>query len=33
MQKNGPFALAFNFLVVVFVLAPLAIVCLSLIHI
>jgi len=28
MQKNGPIALAFNFLVVAFVLAPLAIVCL-----
>lgn len=28
MQKNGPFALAFNFLVVAFVLAPLVIVCL-----
>ncbi|PEQ14965.1 ABC transporter permease, partial [Piscirickettsia salmonis] len=28
MQKNGPFALAFNALVVMFVLAPLAIVCL-----
>ena len=28
MQKNGPFALAFNALVVLFVLAPLAIVCL-----
>jgi len=28
MQKNGPIALAFNFLVVAFVLAPLVIVCL-----
>ncbi|WP_233234515.1 ABC transporter permease [Bordetella sp. LUAb4] len=28
MQKNGPFALAFNFLVVAFVLAPLVVVCL-----
>ena len=28
MLKNGPIALAFNFLVVVFVLAPLVIVCL-----
>ncbi|AKQ54017.1 ABC transporter permease [Bordetella hinzii] len=28
MQKNGPFALAFNLLVVAFVLAPLVIVCL-----
>lgn len=28
MQKNGPFALLFNALVVLFVLAPLAIVCL-----
>ena len=29
MQKNGPFALAFNLLVVAFVLAPLVIVCLT----
>ena len=33
MSKNGPLALAFNALVITFMLAPLVVVCLSLIHI